>query len=558
MRAAWLLALLPSLALAQSDGGGRDVSVAMFSTHAVHAVTLAPAGEGAWTASCAGCAHKPLTVPVTFAKGELFAGGPVRVSNNANPKDFRTATGLWHLRVTAGDVDIVLTIPSEHYVAAVVAGEASPGERPQALEALAIVARTYALNGRHWKPRSGHLPAPLCDSTQCQAMRLGRVPAVIDAAVRATAGETMWFHGRRAEVFFSQHCGGTTETAGAVWPTLRRATYLNAHPDNFCLRKDKAAWHAEVPLTQMEEIAHTEGWKVPAQIVAVEIIQRSPSQRALKLAMVGTDGTRFPVAASSLRLAIGRALGWNQVRSDLYDVAVRHGAIVFDGRGHGHGVGLCQVGAGQMASEGKTAREIAGFYFTGVSIGITPRDAGWQQNTAGPLHTRSVNKDTTHDAMLQRAWAEAAKRFPSQRAMSPDVTLAPSVEIFRQLTSAPGWLLATTRGQSIVLQPWSVLQAQAERVLLHEFLHLRVEAEAGSNAPLWLREGMVEYLAGDTQGNTSMPAAAMDAALRSASDLSANQQAHEAAGAKVRSLVQRYGFASVRGWLVSGIPPGVA
>jgi len=557
LKAVWLLTFLPALAMAQSDGGGRDVTVAMFSTHAVHAVTLVATGEGAWTATCAACTHRPLTTPVHVTRGEIFAGGPVRITDDAS-KETRNATGLWHLRAAANEIDIVLSLPSERYVASVVAAEGSPSEKPQALEALAIVARTYALNGRHWKPRTGHLPAELCDSTQCQAMRLGRISTSIETAVRSSAGETMWFRGRRAEVFFSQHCGGETEAAGAVWPTLRNAKYLAAHADTFCVRRDKAAWHTEVPSAQLIEIAHAEGWKIPVQLADLRVTQRSPSHRVLKLDLVDQDGTRFPVAASSLRLAIGRALGWNQVRSDLYDVAIRNGVVVFDGHGHGHGVGLCQAGASEMAVQGKSAREIVEYYFTGVSVGITPNDAGWQQSSNGLLRIRSVGNDAAYEAAIQNAWAEAGKRFPMQKALTPEIVAAPSVEIFRQMTASPGWLLAATRGNNVVLQPWSILRNQTDSVLLHEFLHLCVESEAGAKAPLWLREGLVEYLAGDTQNGETMQAASLETALRNPSTQHESQRAHAAAAAKVRSLVNRYGITSVRGWLASGVPSGIA
>ena len=71
------------------------------------------------------------------------------------------------------ELHVVVTLPSERYVAAVLNAEAAPNEPAQSLQALAIVARTYALNGSHFTPQSGELPADLCDSTQCQAMRLG-------------------------------------------------------------------------------------------------------------------------------------------------------------------------------------------------------------------------------------------------------------------------------------------------------------------------------------------------------------------------------------------------
>ena len=160
-----------------------------------------------------------------------------------------------------GSVDVVATIPSERYVAAVLNAEAASDEPAQSLRALAILARTYALNGQHYAAAAGHLAADLCDSTQCEAMQLRTPPATIEAAVRATAGETLWFGGRRAEVFFSQSCGGQTEAAGAVWSRLRGIPYLPSHADPYCVKRDAAAWHAEVPLAARRLALPALGWR---------------------------------------------------------------------------------------------------------------------------------------------------------------------------------------------------------------------------------------------------------------------------------------------------------
>src|ERR1019366_9957144 len=95
------------------------------------------------------------------------------------------------------------------------------------------------------------------------------------------------------------------------------------------------------------------------------------------------------------------------------------------------------------------------------------------------------------------------KRFPPRHAIAPEIVFAPTTEIFRQLAAQPGWALASTRGNAIVLQPEAVLRAHgriASAALLHEMLHVLVEAEAGEHAPLWLPEGLVEVLAGGRAG----------------------------------------------------------
>jgi hypothetical protein len=66
-----------------ADGGGRDVSVAMFSTRAVRAATVTPIGTGAWVARCERCPHEPLTAALhVTGRMDIFAGGTLRVTDD--------------------------------------------------------------------------------------------------------------------------------------------------------------------------------------------------------------------------------------------------------------------------------------------------------------------------------------------------------------------------------------------------------------------------------------------------------------------------------------------
>ena len=551
------------------DGGGGDVSVALFSTRALHAVTLTPLSPDTWVARCPRCPHHTLTSPLHLSAStpiEIFAGGSLRLTDD-NTGDARAAAGLWRLRTNnrTHELDAVLTLPSEHYVAAVLNAEAAPSEPAESLRALAILARTYALNGSHFNPVPGHLPADLCDSTGCQAMRLGQTPASIDEATRATAGETLWFHARRAEVFFSQNCGGATEDAHALWPKLSDHPYLHSRPDPYCLRRTPASWHAEVPLSEFTAIAHAERWRLPVTILSARVEQRTRSGRATRIVFTGSDGTASAVTASALRFGIGRALGWNRVRSDAYNLALRHNSLIFDGHGFGHGVGLCQAGAAEMATEGKSSREILAFYFPGTRVRITPADEGWHTVRTEHLTISGTQTPTpAQAAVLEQTWSEAQRRFPPHSQAAPKLAFAPTTEVFRQLANQPGWALAATCGSTVVLQPKAVLEAHERdprRTLLHEMLHVLVEAEATERAPTWLREGLVEMLAGEPEavtGREQPGLQAIDASLLRAASLEQSERAHRFAAARVRALVRRYGLSAVRGWLSSGVPPDAA
>jgi stage II sporulation protein D len=563
-----LATLLAAAALHAQDGGGRDVSVALFTTHTVQRLTVTPLNTSAWTARCAQCPHRPLTKPVAIDEAtDLFAGGILRVTDDTahdRTTATRSAIGLWHLRGSrkTHSVDVVLTLPSEHYVAAVLNAEAAHDEPPQSLQALAIVARTYALNGRHYTPQPGHLDADLCDSTQCQAMLLQPPSQAIEDAVRATAGETLWFGPRRAEVYFSQSCGGLTEDAGAVWPHLQGLPYLHSHADPYCLRRPSSAWHAQIKLDTFTSIANSEGWHLPADLVSAQIAQRSRSHRALRILFTGRSGTTATLNASALRFGIGRALGWNQVRSDSYELGLRNGSLVFDGRGHGHGVGLCQVGAAQMATEGKSAHDILAFYFPGTAVRIAAADQGWKQTQIGPLNVRTTQPlPAARQALLLQQWSAAQHRFQPARTLTPTLVFAPTTEIFRQLTAQPGWALASTQGATIVLQPEAIFRTHNRNesaTLIHELLHVAVESACNDRTPLWLREGLVEALSGEPLA-TKQPLSVqqIEATLQRPDSLKASEQAHRAAAAKVRPLLDRYGLTTVRGWLSSGVPAGI-
>ena len=79
------------------------------------------------------------------------------------------------------------------------------------------------------------------------------------------------------------------------------------------------------------------------------------------------------------RSAVGRHIGWDRLKSNLYDVSDHGDRIVFHGRGSGHGVGLCQVGAEVMGEEGHSYREILSFYYPGTRLGVAAQGTPWQQ-----------------------------------------------------------------------------------------------------------------------------------------------------------------------------------
>ena len=86
--------------------------------------------------------------------------------------------------------------------------------------------------------------------------------------------------------------------------------------------------------------------------------RRGESGRAITLRLDSTE-----ISAETFRLAVGESLGWNRVPSTWFEVSRQGDRFLFHGRGWGHGVGLCQTGAAEMAAEGRSAEQILAQYF---------------------------------------------------------------------------------------------------------------------------------------------------------------------------------------------------
>lgn len=555
-----------NLAAQQNPAGPKQLTIRIFSTQSFRKAVVTPLGTGNWMRSCNSCTQQPVVAPLHIEmNGSQLLYGDTKPAKQLelqgsfrwkpeNSDDTATASGIWKIASRHSSMRVLLTIPSERYIAAVLSGEAAPDEPLESLKAMAVAMRSFALINSNKHAGEGF---GLCDSTHCQVSRYGTIRAEIERAVQETAGEMLWSGQQLAKINYTENCGGMTENAGNVWAGGTHLPYLISHPDPYCLRRSAATWHSQIPLEHIRTVMKREGWRVPKQIDSVRVTKRTPAGRAMLLEIAGA-GTRARVSSSSFRFAIDRALGWNRIRSDWYTVNLSDGALHFDGKGFGHGVGLCQAGAYEMAAEGRSYREILRFYFPGTEVRITPGDNGWRsvQGTGWTLLTTSASNEVIEQG--NTAWTKAQTLFPPKNQVHPVVHAMPATELFRQTTNEPGWILASTRGNDVFLQPASVLEKNERResTLLHEFLHVLVEQEATRQTPLWLREGLVEALAGtpSSSGHFHTALGEIDATLAHPPDAAASEHAHITAGVFVQNLIQRYGMASVRGWLHFGVP----
>jgi stage II sporulation protein D len=397
------------------------------------------------------------------------------------------------VKLTAPDGGKVVQMPLEKYVAGVLAGEGSVFRSNEALRAMAIATRTYAvrLRGRHAKEGFD-----FCATTHCQRVDLKAVTPRFNAIADETAGEMLWFEGKTAFACYTRDCGGRSEDAGAVWPDLA-ASYLKIHDDPYCLRSGGGHWQWSATTGEILAALQESGLRAPRTLREIALKQTTASGRAQVLELIG-DGPPVPISAGSFRFAMGRTLGWDTLRSERYRVRVANGRFVFEGTGAGHGVGLCQLGADRMGSEGHSYRDILSFYYPGTLVGLTGRGLKWTR--LGGEFVAVMSTQPNQDATLVEK-AERLARLLSERTKLPlpakiEIRIYPDLDTFRNATAAPGSVAGLTRGSRIDLQPVSVLRTRGvfESTLRHELLHVLVENHIPAGLSISQREEMVQCL----------------------------------------------------------------
>src|SRR6516164_7607315 len=143
-----------------------------------------------------------------------------------------------------------------------------------------------------------------------------------------------------------------------------------------------------------------------------------------------------------------------------YDVRVEGDRVVFHGRGSGHGVGLCQVGAEVMGEEGRSYRQILTFYYPGTRLGVSAQGIPWQQLSSQDvvLFTTRPEHDRPLLPLAARMMHEAEEKTDLEFNSSAKLRVYATVAAFRDATGDPGWVAASTRGHTIRLQPADILQ----------------------------------------------------------------------------------------------------
>lgn len=232
----------------------------------------------------------------------------------------RVFSGTLEVRAHGQVLEAIVTMPLETAVASVVAAESPPGAGIEALKAQAVAARSFLV-----ARQAAHAGFDFCDTTHCQFLRS---PPPQDSpaaqATRTTQGLVLTWHDeataqdRPLAAMYARSCGGRTRTLREIGLPASGYPYYAVHC-TYCTH-------------------HPEIW------------QRE---------------TRSEPRTEQDRLAFNRLHGWGAIPS-LAQPANQAGSIL--GKGNGHGLGLCQLGAADMARHGATFAAILAHYYPNTTI----------------------------------------------------------------------------------------------------------------------------------------------------------------------------------------------
>jgi stage II sporulation protein D len=276
-----------------------------------------------------------------------------------------------------GTLTVTVTLPFERYLEGI--AEVPPTWPAAALQAQVIAARSYVLSRTGWTGGAGEtLDTPICGTSACQVY--GGIPhprppglARWYRAVRDTRGQVLLFAGRPADTVYFSTSNGHTYGNDVVFGSAP-LPYLRPVIERDDGTSPLSHWHVELPLGDLATVLRTAGaWPRGTPIASASV--------AGTVVRLNGGGESRTISASTLRddvntwapcllprrypsggLPVTIPSGW-------FGMAAGTRALIVDGRGWGHGVGMVQWGAYGKARRGWSASRILAYYYGG----LTPR-----------------------------------------------------------------------------------------------------------------------------------------------------------------------------------------
>lgn len=278
----------------------------------------------------------------------------LQIAGMAQSQEPNLYPGNLSLTVDFHRIMCINLVPVNAYLAAVALAELGPRAELEAYKAQVILARTYLFAHLDRHLEEGY---NLCDNTHCQAYR-GDALAIARIAQAAQETDGMVLVDEAGELItavFHANCGGQTAAANQFW--LADRSYLQSVPDPDCLKAPQSSWSKSLPLDQWKLFLLSK--EIPVDRMKASDLAYSSTQRTTLYALPGG----YSVPFRDLR-------EYFHLKSAWFNVSIKGDKVLLQGRGYGHGVGLCQQGAMAKAKQGWSAEKILHYYFANTRLGV--------------------------------------------------------------------------------------------------------------------------------------------------------------------------------------------
>ena len=344
----------------------------------------------------------------------ILYGVTIGVDFHWERKQDQTFAGSLKFIVDGGKVTAVNRVGIEDYLVSVISSEMKASASLEFLKAHAVISRSWVLSQME-KRRAGAPSAPaarlprtpgemirwwdhddhalfdVCADDHCQRYQglTNAVGETVRKAVDETWGQVLVYDGEICDARFSKCCGGVMERFSTCWED-RDYPYLQAIPDTpgedpdgecFCNTSDEKVlaqvlndydletkdfyrWEVRYGRAPLSELVSRRTGVVFGEIRGLVPVERGPSGRISRLRIEGSARTMV----IGKELMIRRALSENHLKSSAFDIEWQGDEVVLRGRGWGHGVGLCQIGAAVMSVKGYGFKDILGHYYPGANV----------------------------------------------------------------------------------------------------------------------------------------------------------------------------------------------
>lgn len=292
--------------------------------------------------------------------GTLQAAQPIILEPAANTVlgwNNNSYSGKIYILPAKNAFHLVEHAPLETYLYGVLPYEMSYTWPLEALKAQAVAARTYTLKTLEGVKNQNF---DVYSDVRSQMYKGGgKQYDSVKKAVDQTRGQVLTYEDKLFFTYYHANCGGATDDvrswnfgAKSIKPLSGASCKYDSHSKSY-------KWAMNVARHKVESYAKSVG--LTGALKSIKISRKTDTGRATNLIIKTAKGSKT-VPCGRFRLATG-------IRScKITKLDVRKNDVRFEGKGYGHGIGMCQDGANGMAKDGKNYRKILKNYYPGAEI----------------------------------------------------------------------------------------------------------------------------------------------------------------------------------------------